>query len=105
MYDQISQYISSFLTSYLCGYSKGYSAQQRLLSEIEKRKIVLDSKHYGGAVLMDLSKALDTINHDLLIAKLYDSGFSKESLKLIKSYLRNRWQRTKVNLISVVDQN
>ena len=105
MHDQISQYISSFLTSYLCGYSKGFSTQQTLLSEIEKRKIVLDSKHYGGAVLMDLSKALDTINHDLLIAKLYDSGFSKEPLKLIKSYLSNRWQRTKVNLISVVDQN
>ena len=59
---------------------------------------VLDSKDYGGAVLMDLSKTFDTINHDLLIAKLHVYGFSKESLKLIKSYLSNRWQRTKVNL-------
>ena len=65
---------------------------------IEKWKIVLDSKGYGDAVLMDLSKAFDTINHDLLIAKLHAYGFSKESLKLIKSYLSNRWQRTKVNL-------
>ena len=47
---------------------------------------------------MDLSKVFDTINHDLLIAKLHAYGFSKESLKLIKSYLSNRWQRTKVNL-------
>ena len=39
---------------------------------------------------MDLSKAFDTINHDLLIAKLHIGGFSKESLKLIKSYLTNR---------------
>ena len=74
------------------------STQQALLSLIEKWKIVLDSKGYGGAVLMDLSKAFDTINHDLLIAKLRAYGFSKESLKLIKSYLSNRWQRTKVNL-------
>ena len=47
---------------------------------------------------MDLSKAFDAINHDLLIAKLHAYGFSKESLILIKSYFRNRRQRTKVNL-------
>ena len=47
---------------------------------------------------MDLSKAFDTINHDLLIAKLRVYRFSKESLELINSYLSNRWQRAKVNL-------
>ena len=46
---------------------------------------------------MDLSKAFDTLNHDLLIAKLHAYGFSIKSLCLIKSYLSNRWQRTKVN--------
>ena len=46
---------------------------------------------------MDLSKAFDTINHDLLIVKVHVYGFSKESPKLIKSYLTNRWQRTKLN--------
>ena len=46
---------------------------------------------------MDLSKAFDTLNHDLLIAKLYAYGFSKTALRLIKSYLTNRWQRTKIN--------
>ena len=46
---------------------------------------------------MDLLKAFETINHDLLIAKLHVYGFSKEPLKLIKSYLTNRWQRTKLN--------
>ena len=86
MHDQISQYINSFLTPYLCGYRKGFSTQLALLCLIEKWKIVLDSKSYGGAVLMDLSKAFDAINHDLLIAKLHACGFSKQSLKLIKSY-------------------
>ena len=47
--------------------------------------------------LMDLSKAFDTISHDLLIAKLHASGFDKDAIKLIKSYLSNRWQRTKIN--------
>ena len=98
MHDQISQCINSFLTPCLCGHRKGFSTQHAILSLIEKWKVVLDSKGYGGAVLMNLSKAFDTINHDLLITKLHAYGFSKESLKLIKSYLSNRWQRTKVNL-------
>ena len=46
---------------------------------------------------MDLSKAFDTINHDLLIAKLHVYRFSEESLKLIKSYLTGRWQTAKLN--------
>ena len=45
-------------------------------------------KRYAGAILMDLSKAFDTLNYDdRLIAKLHAYGFSEESLKLIKSYL------------------
>ena len=46
---------------------------------------------------MDLSKAFDTMGHDLLIAKLYAYGFDKNSLRLIKSYLSDRWQRTEIN--------
>ena len=45
---------------------------------------------------MDLSKTLDTINHELLIPKLHAYGFNKESLELILDYLSNRWQRTKI---------
>ena len=45
---------------------------------------------------MDLSKAFDTLNHDLLLAKLNAYGFDKQSLLLIKSYLTNRWQRTRI---------
>ena len=47
---------------------------------------------------MDLSKAIDAINHDTGIAKLHAYGFSKQSLKLIKSYLSNRWQKKEVSL-------
>ena len=81
----------------MCGYRKGFSSEHALLSLIENWKKVLDKKGFGGAVLMDLSKAFDTIKHDLLIAKLYAYGFNKESLKLLLNYLSNRWHRTKIN--------
>ena len=84
-----------YLSPYLCGYRKGFNTQHALLSLIEKWRISLDKN--GGAVRMDLSKAFDTLNHDLLVAKLHAYGFDRSALKLIKSYLTNRWQRTKVN--------
>ena len=46
---------------------------------------------------MDLSKAFDTINHELLITKLYAYGFSKDALKLGFSYVSDRWERCKIN--------
>ena len=46
---------------------------------------------------MDLSKDFDTINHDLLLAKLKAYGFSKQSLSFMCSYLKNRRQRSQIN--------
>ena len=46
---------------------------------------------------MDLSKAFDTINHKLLIAKLQAYGFGIHSLEILSDYLSDRWQRTKIN--------
>ena len=49
-----------------------------------------------GAIIMDLSKALDTLNHELLFKKLQAYGFDKKSLSFIESYFTNRKQRTKI---------
>ena len=46
---------------------------------------------------MDLFKAFDTLNHDLLSAKPEAYGFSENYPNYIQSYLRNRLQRTNVN--------
>ena len=94
---QIVNFISNKLSTYLCGYRKGYSAQHALISLIEHWRKALDNKGYAGAVLMDLSKAFDCINHDLLIAKLHAYGFGKEALEMMKSYLTGRKQRVKIN--------
>ena len=94
---QILNHIDTHLSKYLCGYRKGYSAQHALVSLIEKWRDTLDKQGYAGAILMDLSKAFDTLDHNLLIAKLHAYGMNKKSLAFIRNYLSNRWQRTKVN--------
>ena len=96
MQRQINNYITNHLSPYLCGCRKGYNTHQALVSLMEKWKKILDNKGFGGAVLMDLSKAFDTLNHELLIAKRYAYGFNRDSLKLVNDYLPNRWQRTKI---------
>ena len=46
---------------------------------------------------MDLSKVLNTNNHELHIAKLYACGFSNDAPEVPLIYLQDRWQRVKIN--------
>ena len=49
-------------------------------------------KEHASAVLMELSKAFDTINDQLLIAKLHAYAFSKNDLKLLaRSLILGKW--------------
>ena len=64
---------------------------------LEIWKKVLDKGGYICAIFMDLSKAFDTLNHNLLIAKLGADGFETDALRYMKSYLTNRKQRVRVN--------
>ena len=50
-----------------------------------------------GALLTDLSKTFDCLNHDLLIAKLNAYGFSLPALRLIHDFLSNRKQRKRIS--------
>ena len=97
MEQQIAPYMEEFMSPYLCGFRKGFSTQHALIALIEKWKSSLDQKGYAGSILMDLSKAFDTLDYDLLLAKLHAYGFDKQALSMIKSYLKDRWQRTKIN--------
>ena len=53
----------------------------------EKWKLSIDNKGFAGGVLIDLSKAFDTINYQLLLAKLHAYEFSKQALPIICSFL------------------
>ena len=94
---QITIFMDPLLSKYQCGFRKGYSAQHCLLAMLEKWKNAVDKGKIFGALLTDLSKAFDSLSHDLLIAKLNAYGFSLPALKLVHSYLSNRKQRTKIN--------
>ena len=97
MLKQILEQMNKCLSQNLCGYRKGFSTQTTLTMLLEKWQTILDDNGYAGVVLMDLSKAFDTISHEVLIAKLHAYGFSKEALTLIASYLPDRWQYVKIN--------
>ena len=92
--NQMVPYLDNVLSTYLSAYRKGYSCQHVLLRLIEKWRQCLDQNKVIGAILIDLSKAFDTLLHDLLIAKLNAYGFCKQALKIILSYLSGRKQKS-----------
>ena len=70
LYTQMNKYFDPILSKYQFGFRKGYSAQQCLLTMIEKWRASLDQNGTCAALLTDLSKAFDCLPHDLLIAKI-----------------------------------
>ena len=60
------------------------------LGEIDKGNLV-------GAVLLDFSAAFDTVNHEILLAKLKSYGFADSAVEWMESYLTNRSQAVYIN--------
>ena len=97
MYTQIESFMEDKLLKLLTGFRKNYSTQHCLINMLEKWKNTLDKGGFVCAMFMDLPKAFDTMNYDLLIAKLGAFGFQKDALSFMKSYLTKRRQRVRVN--------
>ena len=93
LFEQIPVYFGKFLSDQQCGFRKGYSTQHCLLNLLEKWKNSVDKGKVFGALLKDLSKAFDCLDHELLTAKLSAYGFTLPALQLIHDYLSNRKQR------------
>ena len=97
MQNQILEYIDKHLSPHLCGYRRGYSTQGASTSMLEIWNLFTGNKGFASGVLMYLSKAFDTINHQLLLVKLHGYGFSKQGLAVIRRYLSNRKRMIKIN--------
>ncbi|KAI5730301.1 hypothetical protein M8J76_012179 [Diaphorina citri] len=74
------------------GYQKGNAHKKRHYERILMIGDNLDSKKKVGGVFIDLSKAFDRVNIDILVKKLEQYGLSEGALKLMSSYLRGRKQ-------------
>ena len=97
LYNQLNNFMKDKLSNILTGFRKGHSAQHSLLIMIEKWKRALDENMNVGAIFRYLSKAFDTLNHRLLLAKLEAYGLQPTALKQMENYLAGRFQRTKVS--------
>ena len=96
MFSQISAYFDEIFLKHQHGLRKGCSTQQCLLALLQKWKNAVDKGKVFGALLTDLSKTFDCLNHELL-AKLNAYGFTSPALKLVHDYLSDRKQRTRVD--------
>ena len=79
------------------GFRKGFSTESAIIQFINNIHNGLHYKHNTVAVFMDLSKAFDVLDHDILYKKLEHYGFRGKILELIKSFISNRKYFVSVN--------
>ena len=84
-------------SEYLTGFRKNHNTQNSLLRTIESWKAKLNNGSKVGVIIMDLSKAFDSLNHDLLLAKLEAYGLDNNAVSFMRSYLTNRLQGCKIS--------
>ena len=96
---QMSDYMESRkrLTKHQSGNRKLHSTEtlNTFLSNIYLDAI--DKKTVTAVILLDLSKAFDSLNHPLFLRKLYSFGISKHALEWFKSYLTGRIQSVRID--------
>ena len=97
LHEQMIPWIESTLSEYTSAFRPGHSCQYVLIRLIETWKEALDNGKYVGTVLMDLSKAFDSLPHDLLIAKIIAYGMNIKGACMLANYLSQRTQRVKIS--------
>ncbi|CAH2109003.1 unnamed protein product [Euphydryas editha] len=98
IYSRLDQYLTSinFLTERQYGFRSRSSTLAATIDLVTNIKMRIDQRKIVLGVFIDLKKAFDTVNHDLLIRKLVNVGIIGSALDMLKSYLSNRQQVTKI---------
>jgi hypothetical protein len=99
VHTRLNKYLNQFnlLPTNQSGFRKNFSTCTALTKITDDACLGLDSGKVTILLLLDFSKAFDSINHKLLLAKLHFFGFDLVALKFIESYLGNRQQMVKLN--------
>ena len=79
------------------GFQKGKSTEQALVDIQSKIVNSFENKEIPCCIFLDFAKAFDTVNHKILIDKLYYYGIRGSPLDWITSYLTNRSQCVTIN--------
>ena len=95
--EQLIPFLYETLSTFIAAYRRAYSTQHVLIRLVAEWKSKLDNDFFVGSVFMDLSKAFDSIPHELIIAKLHAYGFDENALVLIHSYLKKRKQSVRIS--------
>ena len=99
LYNQLYEYLTAnnVLSEHQFGFRKFHSTASALLDCTNDWYINMDRKLFNLVVFMDLKKAFDTVDHEILLQQLMHVGITGNALLLIKSYLIDRTQRCEVD--------
>ena len=92
IYDQLYQYLNEtgLLNSGQSGFRSLHSTLTALLETNDSWCVNIDRGILNGVIFIDLKKAFDTIDHEIILKKLTKYGVDQNALKWFKSYLTNR---------------
>ena len=79
------------------GFQENHSIDHALNSLTEETRSSLDNRQFGCGIFVDLQKAFDIVNRDILLAQLEHFGIRGHALNWFKYYLSNRSQFVTVN--------
>ena len=79
------------------GFQKGKSTAQAILNVSKKIIDAIENKKVPISIFLDFAKAFDTVNHEILLKKLYHYGIRGVAHEWFKSYLSNRIQIVEIN--------